>query len=263
MLSKFKPVIKAGGKIVRRVGKNSNWVLAVLAMLGLTASVGLAIDATVKAVKLCETKEIHGRKEVIRTVWRLYIPAVGCFIVTTMSIIGNAHLNAKVRRKLATVTGLYAMSQTDLKALKEKAKEVMGERKEQKMEDDIVKERLQKAVETNSQQIIETGHGDKLFMEWLTGQLIRTSPEYVEAVAERMDNQLSKEMDELVEVAYYLDQFRIPTSCWVAQAIWDRAELVQKGLSKFEIDCHEIQWMEVNGKQEMVGIIRPTTPTGV
>lgn len=256
----LQPVVKVCGKAVRFGKRNSNWLLAILAMLGLATTTGLAIDATVKAVKLCEKKEIKGRKEVIKTVWKLYIPAVGAFVVTTVSIIGNAHINA---RRLATVTGLYAMSQADLKALKEKAKDVLGERKEERMEDDIAKERLNKVIPAQQDQIIETGHGNKLFMEWLTGQLIRTSPEHVEAVAERMDNQFSKEVDGVVEVSYYLEQFRIPTDCWVAKAIWDTAEMLQRGDKKFEIDCHEIQWMEVNGQQEMVGIIKPPEPTGI
>jgi len=259
-LKVLRPIVKAGGKIMRFGKKNSNWILAILAMLGLTGTTVLAVDATIKAVKLCETKEVHGKKEVWKTVWRLYIPAVGCFIVTTVSILGNAHINA---RRLATVTGLYAMSQTDLKALKEKAKETLGERKETKMEDEIAKERLNKAVAEQQNQIIDTGHGKKLFMEWLTGQLIRTSPEHVEAVAEKMDNQFGKEVDGVVEVSYYLEQFRIPTDCWVARAIWDSAEMRYHGYDKFTIDCHEIQWMEVNGQQEMVGIIKPTEPTGI
>ena len=259
-LKVLRPIVKVGGKIMRFGKKNSNWILAILAMLGLAGTTALAVDATIKAVKLCETKEVHGKKEVWKTVWRLYIPAVGCFIVTTVSILGNAHINA---RRLATVTGLYAMSQTDLKALKEKAKETLGERKETKMEDEIAKERLNKAVAEQQNQIIDTGHGKKLFMEWLTGQLIRTSPEHVEAVAEKMDNQFGKEVDGVVEVSYYLEQFRIPTDCWVARAIWDSAEMRYHGYDKFTIDCHEIQWMEVNGQQEMVGIIKPTEPTGI
>lgn len=256
----LRPIVKAGGKIARFGMKKSNWILAILAMLGLAGTTALAVDATIKAVKLCETKEVHGKKEVLRTVWRLYIPTVGCFIVTTLSIVGNAHINA---RRLATVTGLYAMSQTDLKALKKKAKETLGERKETKMEDEIAKERLNKVVPAQQDQIIDTGHGNKLFMEWLTGQLIRTSPEHVEAVAEKMDNQFGKEVDGVVEVSYYLEQFRIPTDCWVARAIWDVAEMMQDGNRHFSIDCHEIQWMEVNGQQEMVGIIKPTEPTGI
>ena len=257
----IRPIVKAGGKLIRATKRNSNWILAVLAMLGLAGTTALAVDATVKAVKLCETKEVHGKKEILKTVWRLYIPAVGCFIVTTVSILGNAHINA---RRLATVTGLYAMSQTDLKALKSKAKEVLGEKKErEKIEDEIAKERLNAVVPTQQTRIIDTGHGNKLFMEWLTGQLIRTSPEHVEAVAEKIDNQISKEIDGVIEVGYYLNEFRIPADCWVGRAIWDSAEMKFRGDSKFSIDCHEIQWMEVNGQQEMVGIIRPPEPTGI
>lgn len=254
------PIIKAGGRLVRFGRRNSNWILAILAMLGLATTTGLAIDATVKAVKLCETKEVKGRKEILKTVWRLYIPTVGCFIVTTLSIAGNAHSNA---RRLATVTGLYAMSQADVKSLKEEAKKVMGPRKEQNLEDNVTKERLNKVVPEQQNQIIETGHGKQLFMEYLTGQLIRTSPEHVEAVSERIGAQIDREVDGVVEVGYYLEQFKIPADCWVARAIWDMAEMLHRGEKKFEIDCREIQWMEVNGVQEMVGIIKPPDPTGV
>ena len=265
MAKEFKllnPIVKGCGKVIRFGKRNSNWLLAILAMLGLVTTTGLAIDATVKAVKLCEEKEIRGRKEVLKTVWRLYIPAVGCFIVTTVSIVGNAHINA---RRLATVTGLYAMSQADLKALKSKAKEVLGEKKErEKVEDEVAKERLNRIVPEQSSHIIETGHGNKLFVEWLTGQLIRTSPEHVEAVSEKISNRMSKEVDGIVEVGgAYLSEFKIDPDCWVGRAIWDMAEMLQKGDKEFVIDCHEIQWMEVNGQQEMVGIIKPPEPTGV
>ena len=259
----MKPVIRVCGKVVKYGKQNSNWILAIMAWLGLAGTTVLAVDATVKAVKLCESKEVHGRKEIIRTTWRLFIPAIGTFIVTTMTIVGNAHLNGKVRKSLATMTGLYAMSQADLRALKEKATEVMGPRKEQNMQDEIDKKRLEKIINDNSSPIIETGHGNKLFVEWLTGQRIRTSPEWVAMNSEKMDHQFTKEPDGVVEVGYYLDLFNIPTDCWVASAYWDMAEMVRYGQTKFEIDCREIQWMEINGQQEMVGIIKPPAPTGV
>ena len=257
----LQPVIKAGGKLVRMGKRNSNWLLAILAMLGLLTTAGLAVDATVKAVKLCETKEVKGRKEVLKTVWKLYIPAVGSWIVTNLSIVGNAHINA---RRLATVTGLYAMSQADLKALREKAKEVLGNRKEERMEDEAAKDRLNRVVPEQQTRIIETGHGNKLFLEWLTGQLIRTSPEHVEAVSEKIDNRIGREIDGVVEVGgTYLSEFGIDPNCWVGSAIWDMAEMLQRGITHFEIDCRELQWMEVNGQQEMVGIIKPPDPTGI
>ena len=258
-----KPIISIGGKVIKGVKRNSDWIMMILAWLGLAGSTALAVKATISAVKLCETKEIHGKKEVIRTVWRLYIPAVGCFIVTTLSIGGLGFKSIRLAKKLATTTGLLAMTQTDLKDLKAKAAEVIGEKKEQeKIEDGIAKDKLNAMTIPPEEQIIKTGHGNKLFLEWLTGQIIRTSPEWVAAVSENMNNQFSKEVDGVVEVAYYLDQFKIPTDCWVGRAIWDYAEMLQRGDKEFKIDCHELQWMEINGQQEMVGIIRPPEPTG-
>jgi hypothetical protein len=260
MKNVIKPVVKAGGKVVKFAKRNSNWLLAIMAMLGLGVTTGLAVDATVKAVKLCEKMEVKGRKNVIKTAWKLYIPTVGCFIVTTLSIVGNAHINA---RRIATMTGLYAMSQADLKALKEKAKEYIGPKKADKMQDDIAAEKVDSDPPPAEDQIIKTGHGNKLFKEWLTGQYIRTSPEWIEAIQEKMDAKFDKEFDGTVEVAYYLDLLGIPTDNWVAKALWDRTEMLERGQAHFTIDCHELKWMEVNGVQEMVGYIRPIDPTSI
>lgn len=258
-----KTIIRGGGKIMKIARGKMDWIMMILAFLGLSGTAALTVKATISAVRLCESKEIHGGKEIIRTTWKLYIPAMGCFIVTTVSIVGLGLRSIKLAKKLATATGMLAMTQTDLREIKAKAKEVLGEKKEQeKIEDGVTKDRLDKMVIPAEDQIIKTGHGNKLFLEWLTGQLIRTSPEWVAAVSENMANQMSKEVDGVVEVSYYLDQFKIPTDCWVGRAIWDYAEMVQRGDSEFKIDCHELQWMEVNGQQEMVGVIKPPEPTG-
>ena len=261
----LKPLAHVGGKIMKKTAKNGDWLLAVLAFLGLTGATALAVKATITAVKLCETKEVHGTKEVIRTTWRLYIPALGCFIVTTLSVAGLSWRSIKRAKQLATVTGLYAMSQTDLKSIREKAKEVLGEKKEQeKIEDGVAKDELDKMVIPPEDQIIKTGHGNKLFKERLTGQLIRTSPEWIEAVSEKINSQFGKEIDGVVEVSYYLSLLNIPTDyCWVARAIWDEAEMLRNGDKEFSIVCRELKWMEINGQQEMVGIIDPPDPTGV
>lgn len=263
-LKLVKPLVKGGGKLMKAAAKESDWIMMILAFLGLTGTAALAVKATVMAVKLCEEKEVRGKKEVVRTTWRLYIPALGCFIVTTLGIVGLGWQSIKRARQLATVTGLYAMSQADLKQIKAKAKEVLGEKKEQeKVEDAVKKDELDNMVIPPESEIIKTGHGNKLFRERLTGQLIRTSPEWVAAVNEKMRAQFLKENDEVVEVSYYLDLLSIPTDCWVGRAIWDYTELLRRGEQDFEIDCHELKWMEVNGQQEMVGYIDPPDPTGV
>ena len=259
-LSILKPVIKAGGKTIKNIQRNSNWILAILAMLGLGATTGLAIDATVKAVKLCEEKQVKGGKEVIKTVWKLFIPTIGVFIITTLSIASNAHINAT---RLATMTGLYAMSQADLKALTSKATDFIGPKKAEQLKEEMAKDRVNCDPPPKEADIIKTGHGDQLFKEWLTGQYVRTSPEWIEAVQEKIDAQFANEFDGVVEVSYYLNLLNIPTDCWVAKALWDQVTMLERGDKHFTIDCHKLQWMEVNGKQEMVGYIRPVDPTSI
>ena len=48
MAKEFKllnPIVKGCGKLFRLGKRNSNWLLAILAMLGLVTTTGLAIDA--------------------------------------------------------------------------------------------------------------------------------------------------------------------------------------------------------------------------
>lgn len=258
-------IIKQVPKYAKHLGTwakaNSNWLLAAFAALGVFLTTEEAIRATVKAVKVCEEKQIKDGKEIVRTVWKLYIPTIGFFLLTMVSIGGNAHINA---RRLTTAAGLIALKEADIKNFKDKAKEMLGERKVDKIEDEQAREFVEKNPPPAEDQIYKTGHGNDLFCDYLTGQYFRACPEYIGAIQEKMNRSMENDIDGVIMVSYYLSLLGVNSNCYIAEALWDLADMREHGSQQIDLDVTSCQWMEVNGKQEMVCLIKPSPlPSGI
>lgn len=247
-----KHFIRGGKKLVKFTTRNSNWILALITALGAVATAEEFTRATIKAVKLCEEKKPQGAKEVVKTVWELYLPGVGILLVTVTSALGNAHLNAK---KLATVTGLYAASQADIQAFKNKAKEILGEGKEKKIEDEVERERVEKNPPPPEDEIVKTGHGDQLFMLGWTGKYFRSNPDYLELKMTQLNKELPEEPDEEIYENRFNEMLDLPY-CEAGNAVWNMYDLITEGYKKIGLDITTCKWMEVNGKKEMVSTVR-------
>lgn len=255
-----KPFFKGGRKLARFTVKNSNWILSLITLFGMGAAVGTAVDATVKAVKLCEEKQVHGTKEVIKTVWKLYIPTAGFIIVATTSVLGNAHINAK---RIATVTGLWAASQTDAKLFHDKAQEILGEKKTKDVEAEAERQKVLLNPPPAEDEIIQTGHGNDLFMFGWTGKYFRASPEYIELVFDKWNQEIQGDMDGTAYVHRIIDMLDMP-ACDSGDAYFDMVRLQTEGYKEIRPNITACQWMVVNGKREMVSTLRFTPqPTGL
>lgn len=251
-----KPFATVGKKLFKFTTKNSNWILALLAVLGAFGTAEEFTRATIKAVKLCEEKKPKGKKEILKTVWKLYLPGVGFLIVTTISICCNANINAK---RLATVTGLYAASQADIQAFKNKAKEILGPGKEKKIEDEVEREKVDKNPPPKEEDIIKTGHGDQLFMLRWTGKYFRANPEWIELKFRDLNQELASEPDNEINMNRLIDLLGMEW-CESGEASWNMYDMMQAGYNKIEADITTCKWMDVNGKKEMVSTLR-TVPS--
>ena len=248
----LRPFLRGGKKLMKFTTKNSNWILALIASVG---AIGVAEEftrATIKAVKLCEEKKPEGTKEIVKTVWKLYLPGVGILLVVVSSICGNASINAK---KLATVTGLYAASQADLQSFKKKAKEILGEGKEKKIEDEVERDRVDCNPPPPEDEIHKTGHGDQLFMLGWTGKYFRANPDYLELKMKELNQELSDWPDDEICENRFNEMLELP-DCEAGNAVWNTYDMTTEGYNKIELDITTCKWMEVNGKKEMVSTVR-------
>lgn len=249
----FRPIAKCSRKLIRFTTKNSNWILSILALLGVIGTAEEFTRATIKAVKLCEEKKPQGAKEIVKTVWKLYLPGVGIIFMTTMAVCGNAKINA---RRLATVTGLYAASQADIQAFKAKAKELLGPGKAKKIEDEVERDRVDRLPPPSEDQIIKTGHGNDLFQFGWTGVYFRANPDYIELKFRELNQEISATPDGVVYMHRLIEMLGMP-QCDSGNAFWDMYDMLEHGYKKIEADITNCKWMDVNGKQEMVSTLRP------
>ena len=246
----LKPLYVGGKRLIRFSRKNSNWILAILSTLGLLGTAATCVDATIKAVKLCEEKQAVGAKEVVKTVWKLYVAPGLCVIATTAMILENAHVNAK---RLATVTGLYAASQADIKAIKEKMREIVGPKKAQQVENAVATEEMKKTEFTEAD-VAQTGHGNQLFKFKLNGQLFRACPDYIELVMKQFNDLCASEPDQTAYIRYLTEKFHMRESD-IDNMYYDLADLFMDGIKSIRADISHTEWMELNGKQEVAAVL--------
>ena len=125
--------------VMKLVQRNSSTILTCIGAAGVIATAVLTGRATIKAVRIVDESETHSKKEIVKTVWKEYIPAAGIGITTIACIFGANTLN---KRQQAALMSAYALLDQTYKEYKSKVKEVLGEEAEQKVENAIAEEKV-------------------------------------------------------------------------------------------------------------------------
>ena len=114
----------------------------ILAGVGVALGVGAvceAVHATTKAVKDVEQKQNESDEkltkiDVVKTVWKNYIPTACLTAGSVACVVGSVNISM---RRLASMTLAYTMSEKSFKEYKDKAKEFLGEKKEEELRGSI------------------------------------------------------------------------------------------------------------------------------
>lgn len=135
--------------IQKALMKKSPLILTCMGAAGVIATAVLTGRATIKAVRITDNMRYFDpdvgfaldapRKEIIKAVWKEYIPAAGVGIATITCIFGANALN---KRQQAALMSAYALLDQTYKEYKSKVKEVLGEESEQKVEEAIAEEKI-------------------------------------------------------------------------------------------------------------------------
>lgn len=250
-----KPLVRITKHGLRFLSKNSNVVLTIVGATGVIASVAVAIRGTIKAVKLCEEKQAVGAKEVIKTVWKCYIPTIGLLILTTTAIICNGRINAK---RIAVLTSAYSGSVEMIKKIEEKMSGQIGPKKTQAALDQADAAVAQEHAPTDRSQIIATGKGSKLFYLRSTGQWFYSDWNGVELAEMRVNKEIQEmyrngfENYYLVENALRELGINEPTEMGQYMG-WDVDDFAHGKELHFYISS---DWMDLPWGKETVGIVR-------
>ncbi len=161
-------------------------------ILGMVSAVVLAVKAGKESAEdieeVKEEMEVDQLtpKEVIKVVWRRFIPVILILSLTIACLVVNT---SRMMKRYAALSTAYALSESYLKDYIDATKENVGAKKEQTIRDSAVDKQVQRnKVDESQRGIIETGTGTELFYDTLTGRLFRDSIDHVQKVERKLSN---------------------------------------------------------------------------
>ena len=179
-------------RIKSNLGKHSPEILVGIGIAGMITTTVMAVKATPKAMTLIEQKKKEEELttlppvDVVKTTWKCYIPSaiVGCLSVCCL--IGSNSVNTRRNAALATA---YTLSESYLKDYKEKATEIIGEKREQAIKDAVAKEQINRNPIVN-QEVFITEKGNTLCYDVISGRYFKSDIEKLK----KTENELNKQM---------------------------------------------------------------------
>lgn len=203
-------------KVISGAKKHSPEILIGMGVTGMLASTVLAVKATPKALDLIEDKKDEldvdwlTKKETVSAAWKPYIPSIALSAVSAACIIGGTTSNIKRNAALATV---YSISENTLKEYQRRTVEVVGEEKAKEIERQVSRGKAREQVtiisNDDSQFLYNTGDGNTLFFDTLSGRYFRSSVNSVD----RAINNINKMMltEHYITINEFYNELGIPT----------------------------------------------------
>lgn len=201
------------------VKKHDAEILTGLGIAGMITGTVLAVKATPKALELIEEKKKEEEKldtvEVVKTVWKCYIPAA---LLETLSVTCLIFASVTSNKRNAALAMAYSLSEGALKEYQDKVVETIGEKKEQKIRDEIAKDKItSNPVENNN--VIFTKNGHTLCYDAICGRYFESDIESIR----RAENEANRWMLEENYIALndLYDLMDLPPSAIGAELGWN------------------------------------------
>lgn len=143
------------------------------------------------------------KKEKAKIFFKTMWPMMVAIIVTCSAVVASQKINAK---RIATLSAAYSLAtQKAQEAAEKKAeefiKEKMGSETAEEYKKEVAKEHEETDKVLNSASagdILETGGGDDLFVDYMTGIVFKSSAAYIERCVDMINELMEKEYDEYV-----------------------------------------------------------------
>lgn len=214
------------------LGEHSVEIAAGTAIFGVVVTAILASKATPeaedtldkaneelkKAAYEPEEKEKEIKKACAVKLVKLYLPAFISGVLTIVCIVVSVKEGHK--HQAAAIASACSASQTALLEYKDKAKEILGEKEVNKVEDAIAEEKIKNVDESRA---IRTGWGDDLIYESQTGQLLYSDMDRVRKLWNTFERSIDSETG--CSVADWIDTIQGENSDMAFQHKWKRQKV--------------------------------------
>ena len=220
----------------------------ILSGVGITlmiAAVPLAIVATVKAQeKIKEKKEALANdireasenpevpvdvdsielpaKEVIKACWPYYIPSV---IATTAGAFCSASSTKEGLGRTAEAIGMYKLSEMAAAKYREKTREVIGDKKEEEIQNRVVKDRMELVTDDHGRisSVYDTRDGTTLCFDYWSGRYFYSDIDYIRRQINNVNETMLREsmsMDGWVTLNDVYNAIGLPQTGTGEHMIW-------------------------------------------
>lgn len=207
-------------KVIRTVkhfsdfaSKNSSTILTWLAVSGVISTVLTGMGAAVKADRALSSyvetlnkdssEEITlndlTKREVLEVTWKIYLPTVILGAGTAACIIGANRISLKRNAALASV---YSITDLAFREYREKVAETIGKNKEQKVRDDISKDKII-SNPVSTKEVIITGKGEVLCYDSLSGRYFKSDVEKIRQIINNLNQDLPNDKFITLNNLYY------------------------------------------------------------
>lgn len=186
--------------------KNSPQILTGLGVAGVVSTAVMTGRATVKAYDILEAE--RGRRlmaaqqageactyedvehiswqDTIKLCWKPYVSPFLMGATSIACILGAQSVNTKRNAALAS---LYSLTKSTLDDYQEKVKERFGEKKEELVRGDVAQKRMD-AKPASGEHIIETGRGETLFFDSMSGRYFKHDMETIRRIINDLNHDL-------------------------------------------------------------------------
>ena len=211
-------MLKTGSKFV---SKNLPTVLTGLSVCGTVATAFLAAEGVLNAQKVLEQHDaddylmvneddrIYYRdftfKEKAKLTWKCFIPAGLMCIGTISCTIGANTVNLKRNSALAAA---YSLSEEAAKEFRAKATEMLGEKKVEKIDSEVMQEKVKNQPVPDEENIFYTRSGEDLFYDSFSGRFFRASKKGVEDAELSVNRKMLR--DNMASVNDFYDYLGLP-----------------------------------------------------
>lgn len=169
---------QVGRKLAKTLGDNSPHILTGLAVAGVVSTAVLTARAAHEGALIINKEETRGQflerksfKERFLLTWDLYIPPVLVGGVTIACVICANSISTKRNTALMAA---YSLSEYSFKEFREKAAEVVGKNKVDKIHDEVQQDRV---TATEGSEVVILSTGNVLCFDALTGRYFESNVE--------------------------------------------------------------------------------------
>lgn len=207
--------------------KNSQTILTSFALSGVITTAYFTAKASFQTHRdldehflMFPDDELETR-DMIKMVWRNYIPAALSGAATIGCILGAQKVNS---RKTAAAQAAFAVSERMFNEYKDKVIEQIGPKKEQDIRDKIAQDKVTNN-DPNSKQVFITGNGNVLCCEGYTGRYFHCDMESLRRAENKINSKLNTHDFASLSDFYYL--INIPETKTSDDFGWDSGRLLE------------------------------------